>query len=104
MKVLITGGAGFIGSALADQLLGRGDEVLVIDNYATGRRDNLVPRDGLTVVEGSIDEAALVKSTKAVLKWPFVGLRRPVVSARDRRFVMSRCPSMASGTEPSRTC
>ena len=41
MKVLITGGAGFIGSHLADRLLARGDEVLVIDNYATGRRDNL---------------------------------------------------------------
>ena len=43
MKVLITGGAGFIGSHLADRLLERGDEVLVIDNYATGRRDNLAP-------------------------------------------------------------
>ena len=41
MKVLITGGAGFIGSHLADRLLARGDEVLVIDNFATGRRDNL---------------------------------------------------------------
>ena len=48
MKVLITGGAGFIGSHLADRLLGRGHEVLVIDNYATGRRDNLDRRsDGL---------------------------------------------------------
>ena len=41
MKVLITGGAGFIGSHLADRLLARGDEVLVIDNFATARRDNL---------------------------------------------------------------
>ena len=36
MRVLITGGAGFIGSHLADRLLARGDEVLVIDNFATG--------------------------------------------------------------------
>ena len=35
MKVLITGGAGFIGSHLTDRLLARGDEVLVIDNFAT---------------------------------------------------------------------
>ena len=41
LRVLITGGAGFVGSHLADRLLARGDEVLVIDNYATGRRDNL---------------------------------------------------------------
>src|SRR5678815_4930204 len=44
MKVLITGGAGFVGSHLADRLLDRGDQVLVIDNYATGRRDNLSGR------------------------------------------------------------
>jgi UDP-glucose 4-epimerase len=60
MKVLITGGAGFIGSHLADRLLGRGDQVLVIDNYATGRRDNLTPRANLTLVEGDIADVELV--------------------------------------------
>ena len=43
MKILITGGAGFIGSSLADQLIARGDEVYIIDNFATGRRENLSP-------------------------------------------------------------
>jgi len=62
MKVLITGGAGFIGSHLADRLLKRGDEVLVIDNYATGRRDNLTPQDRLRVVEGTIADRSLVDS------------------------------------------
>jgi UDP-glucose 4-epimerase len=63
MRVLITGGAGFIGSNLADRLLDRGDTVTVIDNYATGRRDNLRPRPSLQVVEGSIaDPAALGES------------------------------------------
>ena len=57
MKVLITGGAGFIGSHLADRLLDEGHEVLVIDNFATGRRDNLAERDGLTLVEGTIADA-----------------------------------------------
>ena len=42
MKVLITGGAGFIGSNLGDRLLERGDEVLAIDNFTTGRRDNAI--------------------------------------------------------------
>jgi UDP-glucose 4-epimerase len=60
VKVLITGGAGFIGSHLADRLLDEGHEVLVIDNYATGRRDNLTERDGLEVVEDTIEDPALV--------------------------------------------
>jgi UDP-glucose 4-epimerase len=41
MKCLVTGGAGFIGSNLVDALLARGDEVMVVDNLSTGRRDNL---------------------------------------------------------------
>ncbi len=61
MKVLVTGGAGFIGSHLTDRLLARSDEVLVIDNYATGRRDNLPPSaDGLTLVEGDVADTELV--------------------------------------------
>lgn len=60
MKVLITGGAGFIGSHLADRLVARGDDVLIIDNYATGRRDNLEAGPRCTIVEGSIAEAQVV--------------------------------------------
>lgn len=60
MKVLITGGAGFIGSHLVDRLLERGDEVLVIDNYSTGRRDNLASHPKLRVVEGTIADRDLV--------------------------------------------
>ena len=41
MRVLVTGGAGFIGSALVDQLVKRGDQVLVIDNFSTGSQKNL---------------------------------------------------------------
>lgn len=54
MKVFITGGSGFIGSHLADKLLARGDEVLVIDNFATGRRDNLKPHANLEIIEDTI--------------------------------------------------
>jgi len=64
VKVLVTGGAGFIGSHLTDRLLARGDEVVVIDNYATGRPDNL-PGDHprLRVVEGDIaDRAAITEA------------------------------------------
>ncbi|MDA1044494.1 MAG: NAD-dependent epimerase/dehydratase family protein [Verrucomicrobia bacterium] len=60
MKVLITGGAGFIGSHLTDRLLERGDDVLVIDNYSTGRRDNLTSHPQLQIVEGTIADESLV--------------------------------------------
>lgn len=56
MKVLITGGSGFIGSHLADRLLADGNEVLTIDNHATSRRENLTEQDGLTAVDGSISD------------------------------------------------
>lgn len=54
MRVLITGGAGFVGSNLADRLLAAGHEVLVIDDCSTGRWDNLADHDALTTVEASI--------------------------------------------------
>lgn len=60
MKVLITGGSGFIGSHLADRLLADGNEVLAIDNYATSRPQNLSPREGLEIVEGSISDPGTV--------------------------------------------
>lgn len=63
MKVLITGGAGFIGSHLTDRLLARGHQILVLDNYATGRPDNLTAHADLTVVAGTIADEALVRKT-----------------------------------------
>lgn len=60
MKILITGGAGFIGSHLTDSLLDRGDNVLVIDNYATGRHDNLKSHPKLTVIKGSVADNGLI--------------------------------------------
>ena len=66
MRVLVTGGAGFLGSHLADRLLDRGDTVTVIDNYATGRRENLPARaEGLTVLEGDIADVASVEAAFA---------------------------------------
>jgi UDP-glucose 4-epimerase len=61
MKVAITGGAGFIGSHLADRLLEAGHRVLVVDDFDTGRRDNLADRPGLTLVEGSVADSQLVR-------------------------------------------
>lgn len=62
MKVFVTGGSGFIGSSLVDRLLGRGDRALVLDNYTTGRRDNLEIQDGVEIVEGDIADGELVSA------------------------------------------
>jgi UDP-glucose 4-epimerase len=53
MKVLVTGGAGFIGSNLVRGLLDRGDDVRVLDNFSTGSRQNLADLD-VEVVEGEL--------------------------------------------------
>jgi UDP-glucose 4-epimerase len=60
MRVAITGGSGFVGSHLTDRLLARNDQILVIDNYSTGRKDNLKQHPNLQVVEGSIADTQLM--------------------------------------------
>src|SRR5262249_36974127 len=60
MKVLVTGGSGLVGSTLIDLLLERGDEVIAIDNFATGRRDNLSLHSRLRLVEESIANGRVV--------------------------------------------
>ena len=60
---LITGGAGFIGSHLADALIARGDEVVILDDLSTGRRENIVhllETGNAIFVEGSVLDAELV--------------------------------------------
>jgi UDP-N-acetylglucosamine/UDP-N-acetyl-alpha-D-glucosaminouronate 4-epimerase len=54
VRVLVTGGGGFIGSHLAERLLERGDEVRVLDSFATGRRENLVHLPDVEIVEGDV--------------------------------------------------
>jgi len=63
MEYLITGGAGFIGSHLAEDLLGRGNEVIILDNLSTGRYENiehLLKNKSLEFVEGDILDVNLV--------------------------------------------
>ena len=60
MKVFVTGGSGLVGSTIIDLLLTRGDEVVAIDNFATGRRDNLKPHPRLRLVEDSIADPGVV--------------------------------------------
>lgn len=69
-RVVVTGGAGFIGSHLVDVLLKTGNEVIVIDDFSSGSRANLSPHQGnanLHVEEANIlDEKALRKLVKGV--------------------------------------
>ncbi len=62
MKFLITGGAGFIGSHLAESLIARGDQVVIFDNLSTGSLSNLkFVKDMIEVKQGSILDRALVE-------------------------------------------
>ena len=66
MKVLITGGAGFIGSHLADKLIKRKDKVYIIDNFATGREDN-IPKEA-KLFNMSIVDTSEVAITIGIIK------------------------------------
>ena len=61
MRYLITGGAGFIGSHLAEAFLARNDEVVLLDNFSTGRASNIEDfKDRVTLVHGSVLDPLLV--------------------------------------------
>jgi UDP-glucose 4-epimerase len=61
MRAFITGGAGFIGSHLADALIARGDSVTILDNLSTGSKKNIAQLEGkITVQEGDIRDKELV--------------------------------------------
>ena len=62
MKILITGGAGFIGSHLAELLISEGNQVIALDNQSTGSAKNLNPSSNLEVIKGSILDSNLVDS------------------------------------------
>jgi nucleoside-diphosphate-sugar epimerase len=64
---LLTGGAGFIGSHIAEELLKRGEKVRVLDNFSSGKRENLDFKEGylsnLEVIEGDIRDIGLLKGS-----------------------------------------
>ena len=63
MRVFITGGAGFIGSHLADHYVAAGDEVTILDNFSTGSKSNIAHLDAkITTVDGDIRNVELVES------------------------------------------
>jgi UDP-glucose 4-epimerase len=61
MTILVTGGAGFIGSHLVEHLLERGERVRVLDNFSTGKRENLAGRQGaLEILEGDLCQSGTI--------------------------------------------
>jgi len=67
MRVLVTGGAGFIGSHSVDAILAHGAHVTVFDSFITGKRENLPQHANLQVVEGDIrDQAAVDKVLQGI--------------------------------------
>jgi UDP-glucose 4-epimerase len=69
---LVTGGAGFIGSHLVEALLAAGHQVRVLDNFATGKRENLrAAGRPLEVLEGSITDTAILNRAVAGAVWVF---------------------------------
>ena len=57
MRYVVTGGAGFIGSHLVEHLVRAGDDVTVLDDLSTGKRENLAPwKSSIRFIEGSITD------------------------------------------------
>src|SRR5713101_6369276 len=122
--VLVTGGAGFIGSHLVDALLERGLNVRTIDNFATGRRENLNPRAQLVEadirdlesIRGAFEDVDTVFHTAALPRVPLsiekpiethtvnaLGTLNVLMAAREagvRRFVYSGSSSVY-GNQPT---
>jgi len=66
MRVFITGGAGFIGSHLADALVARGDAVTILDNMSTGSASNIAHLEGkVEIIKGDIRDVATVEKAMA---------------------------------------
>ena len=74
MKILVTGGGGFIGSHLCEQLLTLGHKVIALDDFSTGKKENiqhLLSRSDFTLVEGSILEDRLVQRLVSSVDYVF---------------------------------
>jgi nucleoside-diphosphate-sugar epimerase len=91
---LITGGAGFIGSSIAEELLKKGESVRILDDFSTGRRKNIETLPGkVDLVEGSICDRAVVDRAMKGVSVVFHEAAIPSVA----RSVESPVPSMTVG-------
>jgi UDP-glucose 4-epimerase len=73
-RVCITGGAGFVGSNLADRLIEHGVEVVILDNFRTGRREfiaDALATGGATLIEGDVLDMATLEKAFDGCEWVF---------------------------------
>ena len=88
MRVLVTGGAGFVGSHIVDRLVRHGDEVLVVDDLSTGKTANLPPE--VVLKEMDIADPSLVRVASSF---------RPDLEIRQSEVVQVK-PPIGEGAEP----
>jgi UDP-glucose 4-epimerase len=86
MKIIVTGGAGFIGSHLVESLLNDGHELLIFDNFLTGKKENLLFDDNFRLVEdnfGSKDSLSLIENFDPEVCFHLAAQSSVVVSVQD---------------------
>ena len=71
MIVLVTGGAGFIGSHIVERLLKDGHTVRVLDDFSTGRKENLPPHSKLSISRGNVGDYHTVAEVMPDVDWVF---------------------------------
>jgi UDP-glucose 4-epimerase len=85
-NVLVTGGAGFVGSSTVARLLGLGSTVSVLDDFFTGREENLPANPALRIIRGSVTDEALVNETVPAAEYVFhMAARNIIVSTKNPR-------------------
>ncbi len=89
MKIIVTGGAGFIGSHLVESLLKDGHELLIFDNFLTGKKENLLFDGNFRLVEdnfGSKDSLSLIEDFDPEVCFHLAAQSSVVVSVQDPRL------------------
>ena len=71
MNYLVTGGAGFIGSHITERLLADGHTVRILDNFSTGKRENIPAAAGVEVIEGDVGDVETVRNAMQDINYVF---------------------------------
>src|SRR5262250_2579271 len=93
MRYLVTGGAGFIGSNTVDELVRRGESVVVLDDLSAGKEDNLAEsRNKISFIKGSINDIEAIRRSMHEADYVIHLAARTSVARRSRRQSKTRGP------------